>query len=369
MGRKPAGKKKRSASAGRKRRAAKPIPWAWWLALVVLAAAVGYLGGHVARRAPAPADGPRYGARFPRVEALLGPLGQGEARVSVADRREAEALLARLRRAAADDGLRVSEGPAAPGAASVAVRLESAGDAYSAVIRWPEGPGRRPPRLAIVIDDMGRDLDAARQLLDLDAPVTLSILPRLRHTGATARLARSRGRQYLLHLPMQPQGYPDVDPGPGALLEGMDEEAIRRRVREALEEVPGAAGVNNHMGSRLTEIEAPMGWVMDELKGRGLFFLDSVTTANSVAALAAREAGVAWARRDVFLDNVRTEEAVGEQLRKALERARRHGEAVAIGHPHQATLAALRAWIPRIREAGVTLVPVGDLARTGADGV
>jgi polysaccharide deacetylase 2 family uncharacterized protein YibQ len=234
---------------------------------------------------------------------------------------------------------------------------------------WPLPPPRPPaPLLAIVIDDLGRSREEALGFLDLPLPITPAILPHLPMSAQVARLARERGREFLLHLPMQPQGYPERDPGEGALLEGMDEGAVRSAVARALVCVPGAAGINNHMGSRLTELEAPMRWVMKELAARGLYFLDSLTSPRSVAAQAAGRAGLRWARRDVFLDNDRNEEAVARQIEKAVEAARAGGFAVAIGHPHDVTRRALARWATAIEEAGVQVVPLGEgLRRTGRE--
>lgn len=226
----------------------------------------------------------------------------------------------------------------------------------------PPGTGR----LAVVIDDMGADLPAARRFLDLEVAITPAVIPFLPHSLDVAHLARERERPFLVHLPMEPQGYPKVSPGRGALLSSMDEAEVRGGVREALDSLPGAAGINNHMGSRLTEQEKPMGWVMDELKGRGLYFLDSVTSSRSVAGRVARASGVGWARRDVFLDNEQEVEAVGRQLAQAAAKAKRNGSAIAIGHPHRATLEALRLWAPKLKEAGIEVVPLESLVQRPA---
>jgi polysaccharide deacetylase 2 family uncharacterized protein YibQ len=212
-----------------------------------------------------------------------------------------------------------------------------------------------------VVDDLGADAAAARELLDLEAPITPAVIPFLAHSLDVAHLARERDREFLLHLPMEPQAYPKQNPGKGALLSVMSEAEVRAGVAQALSSVPGAAGVNNHMGSRLTALQAPMDWVMDELRSRNLYFLDSVTSPRSVAGAAARSAGIGWARRDVFLDNVQTVPAVGRQLELAMQKARKNGSAIAIGHPHRATLDALRLWIPKIRDAGIEIVPLSAL--------
>ena len=318
--------------------------------MFALGFAAGY-GWHRLRAPPSPA------ARQ-AVEAVVGRLDPRGTRIRVADAAQARALLAEVRKAAESGGGGVGSPVEGPGRLSVILRL---GDvAYPLVFHWARPPESRP-LLAIVIDDMGRDVERARAFLDLPFPVALSVLPHLRHSRDVAELAVQRGAVLLLHLPMEPQSYPDTDPGPGALLQGMGKGEVLRRVRDDLAQVPGAVGVNNHMGSRLTELAEPMGWVMAELKRRKLFFLDSLTTARSVAAREAARAGVPWLRRSVFIDNERTREAIDGQLRRAVTRALRTGRAVAIGHPYRVTLETLRAWGSRFDAYGVGVVPLTDL--------
>ena len=341
-----------SRRRGRGRRA-KPAA-VLWAAVGVLVFALGFAAGYGWHRLRAR---PSSGA-LQAVEAVVGRLDPRGTRVRVADAAEARVLLAEIRKAAESVGGRVDASEGGPGRLSAILRL--GGAAYPLVFQWARPPESRP-LLAIVIDDMGRDADRARAFLDLPFPVALSVLPHLRHSRDVAALAVQRGAVLLLHLPMEPRSYPDTDPGPGALLRGMGEAEVRKIVREDLSQVPGAVGVNNHMGSRLTELAEPMGWVMAELKERGLFFLDSLTTPRSVAAREADRIGVPWLRRAVFLDNERTRTAIGSQLRRAVNRALRTGRAVAIGHPYRVTLETLRAWAPRFGEYGVRVVPLTDL--------
>jgi polysaccharide deacetylase 2 family uncharacterized protein YibQ len=343
-----------------------PLRSGVWIAFVGVALALGFVGGYLFRGVPRPPiETPVKPDILADIEAVLGPLGDGTVHVQVPARESAEDLLSRLESIArrASQRVTLSKVTRRPGTLRGSVTVDAA--VYPFQIQWYEVPEVAPPRLAIVIDDMGQDLGRARAFLELKIPITPSILPHLPASRAVALLARERGRDYLLHLPMQPQGYPQVNPGRGALTESMDRAELGRVIAENLESVPGAVGCNNHMGSRLTELPTPMGWVMAELRERGLYFLDSVTSSRSVAARVARESKTAWARRDVFLDNVRETGAIGKQIEKAIKRARQTGQAIAIGHPHRTTLNVLKQWIPKISEAGMEVVPLGELVQRG----
>lgn len=217
------------------------------------------------------------------------------------------------------------------------------------------------PRLALVIDDMGQDMDMALALADLEQPPSFAILPDTPHGIEVSSLAASKGIELLLHLPMEPRGYPAVNPGPGALFTSMDGLALRETLAHDLAQAPGAVGVNNHMGSLFTQNEPGMDVILAELARRGLFFLDSLTTPGSAATRSAGKAGTRLYKRDIFLDNVRDTVAIMRQLAKAERIALRHGQAVAIGHPYPETLAAIRRWQeegPRVRIAPLsTLAP------------
>lgn len=168
----------------------------------------------------------------------------------------------------------------------------------------------------------------------------------------------------LLHLPMEPEGYPRVKPGPGLVLRSQSDADVVQTLEADLASVPGAAGVNNHMGSAATADLRVMRVLARVLAARGLFFLDSRTTDATVAERAAAEASVRTVARRVFLDDEATEPAVREQLREVLRRARRDGSAVAIGHPYAATLEVLERELPGLEAAeNVRLVRVGDLAK------
>ncbi|MBN2056814.1 divergent polysaccharide deacetylase family protein, partial [bacterium] len=218
-------------------------------------------------------------------------------------------------------------------------------------------------RLALIIDDCGYDADLARKFAALDFPLTMAVLPRLDHSGTAARLAHAGGKTVILHLPMEPQRYPEVDPGPGALLVDMSCDSIAENLAGDLATVPFADGVNNHMGSRLTCQEASMREVMKHLKDRHLFFVDSRTIAASIAYKIARDMGVPTVKRDVFLDNDADPAAIRAMLDKAVGLARRNGSAVAIGHARESTYQVLKADCPELIAKGIELVPVNRLVK------
>lgn len=215
-------------------------------------------------------------------------------------------------------------------------------------------------RLAIVIDDMGEDVAVARDLAALGVPVTFSIWPDSGHRAQVLKIAQNSGREIFIHLPMQPKGYPKVAPGPHALLEGMTAEQIQAVVRRAASRVPGAIAVNNHMGSAFTESTYGMRAALSAMKGHNLFFLDSRTTSKSVGVAEARRIGLHVHQRDVFLDNNLAVPAIVAQLRVAESAALKRGHAIAIGHPHKQTVAAIRAWL-KTKSPTVHVVTVSSL--------
>jgi polysaccharide deacetylase 2 family uncharacterized protein YibQ len=184
-----------------------------------------------------------------------------------------------------------------------------------------------------------------------------------RLTGA----ARRHGHELMVHVPMQPRG-DSYEPGPEVLELGQSPEEIRRRLDWALSRFDGFIGINNHMGSRFTSDPAAMRVVMAELRRRGLAFVDSVTTEHSAGADTARQFGVPFASRHVFLDNDQGVAHVRAQLAKAEAHARRHGFVVAIGHPHDGTIEALSGWLPGLEAKGLVLVPVSTIIRAGSGG-
>ncbi len=226
---------------------------------------------------------------------------------------------------------------------------------------------RQNSQLAIIIDDMGHDRSSADALLALPFPLTISILPHLALSSEVAEEAHRRGDQIMLHLPMEPGaggGGPDgVMQEQVELRVGMSVDQINATLAGMLETVPHAAGVNNHEGSRATADAPLMQALMPALRQRNLFFIDSRTTAATVAFAAAETAGVHAASRKVFLDDTPTKEAVLDQLELAAKDAARDGSAIAIGHPHPATIAALAEGVPALESHGIRLVFASDLVR------
>lgn len=228
----------------------------------------------------------------------------------------------------------------------------------------PGADGR--PMVAIVLDDVGPQAANAARALALPAPLTLAFLPYAENLPALVGAARRRGHEILVHLPMEPLG--GADPGPHALRAGLDRAELLRRLDWNLARFEGYVGVNNHMGSRLTADAAAMEVVLGALKPRGLLFLDSRTTPDSVTGATARRLGLPSTDRDVFLDNVIEGPAIGAQLAAVEARARQRGAAVAIGHPHPATLDALEAWLRTAPERGIAVVPLSAIITRRASG-
>jgi len=218
------------------------------------------------------------------------------------------------------------------------------------------------PRLAIVIDDLGRDPSAAAAVLALPFPLTASVLPNLPFSADVADRAYRRGDHVMLHLPMEAESESGAaQPEAVELRVGMNADQVRSILANMLATVPHAAGVNNHEGSRATADPALMNALMPAIRARGLYFIDSRTTAATVAYDAAESAGVPAASRKVFLDDTPTREAVLAQLELAARDARRDGSAIAIGHPRPATIAALAEGLPRLRADGVRIVFASEL--------
>ena len=223
------------------------------------------------------------------------------------------------------------------------------------------------PRIAIVIDDFGYSgSETTMGLLNLDYPITISVLPHCPHTTDIAHAAHRAGKEVIVHIPMEPRGYPEVDPGEGALMSDHTREQLVRRIDAALDDVPHAVGANNHMGSAFTSQHIPMRVLMRKLSDRGLYFLDSMTTPESVGISEARRAGVPTMRNRMFIDSPVDESGridVESQLDELVAVARKRGEAVGLGHPHPETLRVLRKVLPELEREGIDLVFISELVR------
>jgi polysaccharide deacetylase 2 family uncharacterized protein YibQ len=215
-------------------------------------------------------------------------------------------------------------------------------------------------RMVIVIDDLGSNLEAVQQLLELDYPVSLAFWPHGSQTALGASLAHQAGREILIHQPMQPLGYPRVNPGPNALLVGMASETIQKILDASVLAVPHAVGLNNHMGSRFTQNLAGVHELIAALKRHDLFALDSLTHSGSIFASEAQRLALPSHQRDVFLDVTASPAKIMKELRQAEHIALICGQSIAIGHPYPETLATLKEW-QSVRSNDVRLVRLQDL--------
>lgn len=220
---------------------------------------------------------------------------------------------------------------------------------------------RSEGQLAIVIDDIGYSAALGERSVQLEGAFTLAVLPRAPHGPRLARLGAQAGKEIIVHNPMSnTRGLP-LDAG--ALSGTMPHSDFMTTLNANLAAIPEARGLNNHMGSLLTQSPRAMGWVMQLLGDRGLYFIDSRTSADSQAWETARHYGVPSLKRDVFLDNERDIEKIARQLAKAIELARDRGYALAIGHPYPETLTVLEQIQPALAAADVSLVPVSALLK------
>ena len=211
-----------------------------------------------------------------------------------------------------------------------------------------------------MIDDLGNDSRALQRLLRIREPLAGAVLPDLPKSRETADALRGAGKEVLLHLPMEPLDS-KMNPGPGLIRDSMSEEEIRSTLAADLRSVPGAIGVNNHMGSKGTADRRTVSVLLGQLAGRRLFFLDSRTTGSTVVAEEGLRLGVPVLSRTVFLDDSADEESVARQLDSAESAARKDGSAVAIGHPHPTTLSVLEQRLPKLRDRGITACRVSEL--------
>ena len=225
------------------------------------------------------------------------------------------------------------------------------------------------PLIAVVLDDVGVARNHAELAIDLPGVITLSFMTYADGVADMAARARAKGHELMLHVPMEPLGH-EIDAGPHVLTVGASESELLKRLAWGLDRFPGYVGINNHMGSRFTQDERGMQVVLAELKRRNLLFLDSRTISNTVGDKLAARMGVPHVMRDVFLDNEMDEAAVIRQLMQAERVAASKGQAIAIGHPHPATIAAIRAWMPKAEARGFVIVPLSAVAklRLGASG-
>lgn len=215
------------------------------------------------------------------------------------------------------------------------------------------------PTIAIIIDDMGNHLKTGRQLINMPYPLTLAFLPHRKHTPDLARSAHHRNKEVMLHMPMA--NTLGLDLGAGGLTVDMGKLDLTITLRQAIRSVPYIQGINNHMGSALTQNKDHMSWVMEELYNYPLYFVDSRTIASSVASRTAQQHHIPNLSRDVFLDHWQTRKSIHNQFGKLIKLAKEKGSAVAIGHPHQVTADYLEWALPRLDQQGIRIATVSAL--------
>lgn len=232
---------------------------------------------------------------------------------------------------------------------------------YAAPAQVPKGFNK----IVIIIDDVGMNYSAAKELIAMKAPLTLAFLPYANHVRALAKDAREKGHEILIHMPMEPMN-PDLDTGDIVLTTEESDEDFNRNLREAFASMDGYVGMNNHMGSRLTQDKPAMQRLMKALKEKGLLFVDSRTIAATVADKTAAQYGVPHISRDVFLDNTPTVAEVNKSLAHVERIAQKYGVAVAIGHPKNHTIEAIKAWLPTLKDKKLVIVPVSNVVKSSA---
>lgn len=229
--------------------------------------------------------------------------------------------------------------------------------------RVPRIRYRGPARIAIIIDDIGYRQEIERQFFGLPAKVAFAVLPYAPQGVPFAQEAHRRGHEILLHLPMEPKAYPSIKPGRGGLLMSMGVDVLLQTLTEDLARVPHIRGVNNHMGSAFSSDENRMRSVLEIIGDRGLYFVDSRTAGSAVGFEVARSLGIPTAARNVFLDHDPRPDLIAHQFDMLVKVALRKGVAVAIGHPHTATLRTLAAKLPEIRGQNIVVVAPSQIVR------
>jgi len=227
-------------------------------------------------------------------------------------------------------------------------------------------PKPAPPRhrgdIVLILDDVGFDHQPLSAAMRIDPNINFAVLPNSQRAGEFATKLHARGFEVLCHLPMEPEGFPRVSPGSGAVLTSMSDEEIVRTTTANVGEIPYARGVNNHMGSRATADRRVMTSVLGALP-KGMYFIDSRTTGASVAGNVARQLNVRTASRNVFLDDVQSQSAIRIQLRALAHAAEEHGMAVGIGHMYPTTVQVLSEAAPMLRKEGFRFVRASEAVR------
>lgn len=358
----------------------RPAPARRWLRLLGVLGALGLFGalGHVAAMGHWQAEVPPPAAQS--WQAKLPPLLEPE--IVVHERVAAEEVAATAP-AAGPAETATSEFGEAPGVVEPEALPPAPPPQIAALTPGPE-PTRPAPKVgdgptaawrlnavpfqdqrglklvAIIIDDAGLDRVRTARTLRLPGPLTISFLPYAGDIQRQAEDARRRGHELMVHLPMEPMAAGE-NPGPDALTTRIPRDELMRRLALNLGRFDGYVGANNHMGSRMTADANALLPVLEELRDRGLLFVDSRTSKETVAAAIAGHLGMANTARDVFIDHDESRESVRARLDDIERIAKRVGQAVAIGHPHDRTIEALERWLPSLQERGLTLAPISAL--------
>lgn len=213
-------------------------------------------------------------------------------------------------------------------------------------------------KIAIIIDDIGyRATD--KSALSLPNQVTFSVLPHTPFGRSLAEQGNKQNREILLHVPME--SINNLTLGPGALTANMSEQSVQTSLAASIADIPHVIGINNHMGSKLTQMSEPMGWTMQFLKENDLFFLDSKTSQYSQARYMAKQAGIPNLQRHIFLDNLINEDYIEQQFTKLMRMSKRDGEVIAIAHPHPETIKVLKRMIPKLKQQNIELVTISKM--------
>lgn len=218
-------------------------------------------------------------------------------------------------------------------------------------------------KIAIIIDDWGQSITNCKYLKEIPEPLAVSILPGLRHTKDVANCAGLYHKLAMLHLPLEAMHNFDFYPPDYVIKTTMSPELVSKIVDDDLAQLPSIEGVNNHMGSKATADKALMRIILRKLRKKDLFFVDSMTSRYSVSAELAKEMGLAYEKRDVFLDNVNTRDAIIKQMMALAKEARRRGYAVAIGHDRHLTMQVIKDEIPLLENQGFQIVSIKTLLK------
>ncbi len=223
-------------------------------------------------------------------------------------------------------------------------------------------PKRGKAQIAIVLDDFGYNINDLDALFEMDIPLTISVLPNLPYSTEIAKECGKRKIEVLLHLPMEPHGDAN-NLERNTILVNMKRDEVREILSQAITSVPGLRGVSNHMGSKATEDQTLMTFIFEELRGRGLYFLDNLVTDRSVCTKVASAIGIPIAKRSIFLDNKADRSYITEQLHKTASWAGKTGRAIAVGHDRPLTIDVLQKTVPQLLDEGYNFVYVSELLK------